>query len=51
MSYTAPEQYKGTGTYGVLTDGEQATWDEYTNLRAISDWPGFDRGAGPAPCR
>jgi hypothetical protein len=42
MSYDAPEKYRGTGTYGALTEGEQATWDEYTNLRAISDWPGFD---------
>jgi hypothetical protein len=42
MSYDAPAAYKGTGTYGVLTEGEQTTFDEYTNLRAISDWPGFD---------
>jgi hypothetical protein len=42
MSYEAPEKYKGTGTYGVLTEGEQAHWNEYTNLRQISDWPGFD---------
>lgn len=28
--------------YGDLTDGERAHWDEYTNLRGISDWPGFD---------
>jgi hypothetical protein len=42
MSYVAPSEYKGTGTYGVLTDGEKATWNEYTNLRGISDWPGFD---------
>src|SRR5262245_49281087 len=35
--YEAPSKYKGTGTYGVLTEAEQCTWDEYTNLRAISD--------------
>jgi hypothetical protein len=29
-------------SYGDLTEGEQAHWNEYTNLRAISDWPGFD---------
>src|SRR4051812_47177488 len=28
--------------YGDLTEGEQAHWNEYTNLRGISDWPGFD---------
>jgi hypothetical protein len=42
LSYEAPTKYKGTGTYGVLTDGEKTTFDEYTNLRGISDWPGFD---------
>ena len=42
MAYEAPSKYKGTGSYGVLTEGEQAHWDEYTNLRGISDWPGFD---------
>jgi hypothetical protein len=31
-----------SGKYGDLTDAEQATWNEYTNLRGISDWPGFD---------
>lgn len=41
MSYDAPSKYKGTGTYGVLTEAEQTTYDEYTNLRRISDWPGF----------
>jgi hypothetical protein len=30
------------GAYGDLTEGEQAHWNEYTNLRQISDWPGFD---------
>jgi hypothetical protein len=30
------------GTYGDLTAAEAATWNEYTNLRALSDWPGFD---------
>jgi hypothetical protein len=29
-------------SYGDLTEGEQAHWNEYTNLRQISDWPGFD---------
>jgi hypothetical protein len=29
-------------SYGALTEGEQAHWNEYTNLRAISDWAGFD---------
>jgi len=29
-------------SYGDLTDGEKAHWNEYTNLRQISDWPGFD---------
>lgn len=42
MSYDAPSKYEGTGTYGVLTEAEQAHWNEYTNLRQISDWPGFD---------
>jgi hypothetical protein len=42
VSYDAPAKYKGTGNYGDLTEGEQCTFDEYTNLRAISDWPGFD---------
>lgn len=28
--------------YGDLTEAEQAHWDEYTNLRRISDWPGFN---------
>jgi hypothetical protein len=42
MAYAAPAQYKGTGSYGALTDAEKTTWDEYTNLRGISDWPGFD---------
>lgn len=42
MAYEAPSKYKGKGTYGVLTEGEQAYWGEYTNLRQISDWPGFD---------
>ena len=28
--------------YGDLTEAEQAHWNEYTNLRAISDWSGFD---------
>lgn len=42
MSYEAPAKYKGTGSYGVLTDAEKTTFDEYTNLRGISDWPGFD---------
>jgi hypothetical protein len=27
--------------YADLTEGEQAHFDEYTNLRQISDWPGF----------
>lgn len=27
--------------YDLLTEGEQAYWDAYANLRAISDWPGF----------
>src|SRR4051812_32988384 len=29
-------------SYGDLTEGERAHWNEYTNLRQISDWPGFD---------
>lgn len=29
-------------SYSDLTDGEQAHWNEYENLRGISDWPGFD---------
>lgn len=28
--------------YGDLTTAEKAHWDEYTNLRGISDWAGFD---------
>lgn len=27
--------------YELLTDGEQAHWDEYATLRSISDWAGF----------
>jgi hypothetical protein len=27
--------------YDLLTDGEQAHFDEYATLRSISDWPGF----------
>jgi hypothetical protein len=30
------------GNYGDLTEAEQAHWNEYTNLRQLSDWPGFD---------
>lgn len=30
------------GKYGDLTEAEQAHWNEYTNLRGIADWPGFD---------
>jgi hypothetical protein len=30
------------GNYSDLTEAEQAHWDEYTTLRQISDWPGFD---------
>jgi hypothetical protein len=30
-------------SYGDLTEAEQAHWNEYTNLRGISDWPGFDQ--------
>lgn len=29
-------------SYSDLTEAEQAHWNEYTNLRGISDWPGFD---------
>jgi hypothetical protein len=29
-------------SYGDLTEGEKAHWNEFTNLRQISDWPGFD---------
>jgi hypothetical protein len=29
-------------SYGDLNEGEQAHWNEYTNLRQISNWPGFD---------
>jgi hypothetical protein len=39
---TVPAKYAGTGNYGDLTEAEQTTYDEYTNLRGISDWPGFD---------
>src|SRR6478752_7592650 len=31
-----------TATYRDLTAAEKAAWDEYTNLRQISNWPGFD---------
>jgi hypothetical protein len=27
--------------YSKLTEGEKAHWDEYANLRCISDWAGF----------
>jgi hypothetical protein len=27
--------------YDDLTDGEAAHWNEYTRLRALSDWPGY----------
>lgn len=42
MSYAAPSKYQGEGSYGDLMESEQAHWNEYTNLRAISDWPAFD---------
>lgn len=42
MAYRAPSRYKGKGSYSDLTDAERAHWNEYTNLRLISDWPGFD---------
>jgi hypothetical protein len=42
MSYEAPTKYQGTGSYGDLVPGERAHWNEYTNLRGLSDWPGFD---------
>jgi hypothetical protein len=29
-------------SYDVLSEAEKAHWNEYTNLRRISDWPGFD---------
>src|SRR5262245_23990400 len=29
-------------SYGDLTEAEQSHWNEYCNLRGISDWPGFD---------
>lgn len=29
-------------SYGDLTEAEKAHWNEFTNLRQISDWPGFD---------
>jgi hypothetical protein len=29
-------------SYGDLTEAEQAHWNEYTTLRQLSDWPGFD---------
>jgi hypothetical protein len=28
--------------YNSLTEAEAAHWDEYTRLRALSDWDGFD---------
>jgi hypothetical protein len=28
--------------YSFLTDAEKATWNEYTNLRQLTNWPGFD---------
>jgi len=31
-------------SYGDLTSAEQAHWNEYTNLRQLSDWPGFSDG-------
>lgn len=37
-----PSKYDGQGSYGDLLESEQAHWNEYTNLRQISDWPGFD---------
>jgi hypothetical protein len=46
MAYEAPSKYEGTGNYGDLIESEQAYWDEYTNLRQISDWPGFDAAQG-----
>lgn len=42
MVYEAPSKYKGKGNYGDLIESEAAHWNEYTNLRGISDWPGFD---------
>lgn len=40
---TLPSKYKGNGEYGDLTEAEKAHWNEYTNLRQISDWPAFDQ--------
>jgi hypothetical protein len=31
-----------SGNYGDLSEAEQAHWNEYTTLRQLSDWPGFD---------
>lgn len=28
--------------YSDLTEAEQTHWNEYTTLRALTDWPGFD---------
>lgn len=42
MSYAAASKYRGKGEYHHLVDSEKAHWNEYTNLRMISDWPGFD---------
>ena len=42
MEYEAPSKYEDKGNYGDLTEAEAAHWNEYTNLRGISDWPGFD---------
>lgn len=42
MTYLAPDKYKGKGSYGDLSEAEMAHWNEYTTLRQISDWPGFD---------
>jgi hypothetical protein len=28
--------------YNSLTEAEAAHWDEYTRLRELSDWEGFD---------
>jgi hypothetical protein len=39
---TLPAKYNGKGSYGDLSEAEAAHWNEYTNLRSISDWPGFD---------
>jgi hypothetical protein len=46
VSDRAPQGGRMSTHYDLLTEGEQAHWDAYANLRAISDWAGFQPSQG-----